>query len=80
MFGGQHQLGSWITGGEHVAAHGRERWCHRDPTRHSWLDHVESHDGSERIAGHPDVVVQTREKIDRGGHVEAFGFATVVLT
>ncbi len=79
MFGGQHQLGSWITGGEHVAAHGRERWCHRDPTCHSWFDHVESHDRPERIAGHPDVVVQTREKIDRGRHVEAFGFAAVVL-
>lgn len=79
MFGGQHQLGSWITGGEHVAAHGRERWCHRDPTCHTRFDHVESNDRPERIAGHPDVVVQTGEKIDRGRHVETFGFATVVL-
>jgi len=79
VFGGQHQLGSRITGGEYVASHGRERWRDRDPARHARFDHVESNDRPERIAGHPDVVVQTRQEIDRGRHVKALGVAAVVL-
>ncbi|MEY3341117.1 MAG: hypothetical protein RLZZ269_1028 [Actinomycetota bacterium] len=79
MFGGQDQLRARIAGGEHIAAHGREWRGDGDPTRYTRFDHVEGDDRTERIAGHPDVVVQTRQEVDRGRHVEAFGFAAVVF-